>query len=68
MIEAVRNLHALGASLEHAVAAASTIPASVLGRTDVGRLSLGGSADVVVLDDRLEIARVLVRGEERVAT
>lgn len=67
MVEAVRNLHALGAPLEHAVAAATTIPASVIGRSDVGRLSLGGPADVVVLDDRLEIVRVLVKGEERVA-
>ena len=63
-IEAVRNLHALGAPLERAIAAASSIPASIIGRSDVGRLTVGGSADVVVLDDNLEIIRVLVRGEE----
>ncbi len=67
LIEAVRNLHALGAPLERAIAAASAVPASVIGRSDVGRLTVGGPADVVVLDDGLEILRVLVRGEERVA-
>jgi N-acetylglucosamine-6-phosphate deacetylase len=67
LIEAVRNLHALGAPLERAIAAASAVPASVIGRNDLGRLTVGGPADVVVLDDGLEILRVLVRGEERVA-
>ena len=36
MIEAVRNLHALGAELEAALAAASTVPARIVGRADLG--------------------------------
>jgi N-acetylglucosamine-6-phosphate deacetylase len=67
MIEAVRALHALGASLEQAVCAATETPASVIGATSVGRLSIGSAADLVVLDDRLEILRVVVAGETRVA-
>jgi N-acetylglucosamine-6-phosphate deacetylase len=66
MIEAVRNLHALGAGLEDALSAASSVPARIAGRADLGRLAPGAPADVVVLDDRLEIQRVLVEGEVRV--
>jgi len=62
MIEAVRNLVALGAPLESALAAASEIPARIAGRPDLGTLAPGSVADVVVLDDRLEIVRVLVDG------
>jgi N-acetylglucosamine-6-phosphate deacetylase len=67
MIDAVRNLHALGASLEEALAAASSVPARIAGRPDLGRLAPGSPADVVILDDRLEIRRVLVDGGVRVA-
>ena len=67
MIEAVRGLRGIGASFVEAVRAATATPASVIGEPDVGRLALGLPADVVVLDDRLEILRVLVAGETRVA-
>jgi N-acetylglucosamine-6-phosphate deacetylase len=67
MIEAVRNLHALGVPIEDAVTAASTTPAQVLGDPDLGRIDVGLPADVVVLTDRIEIERVLVGGEVRVA-
>jgi N-acetylglucosamine-6-phosphate deacetylase len=59
MIEAVRNLHALGAPLHEALTAASTIPADIAGRPDLGRIRPGGRADIVVLDDRLEPVTVL---------
>jgi len=45
----------------------SLVPAGVLGLGDLGRLGIGRRADVVVLDDNLEIERVLVAGETRVA-
>ena len=67
MVQAVRNLHALGAELEDALAAASTVPARIVGREDLGCLTVGAPADVVVLDDRLEVQRVLVEGGARVA-
>ena len=48
LLEAVRNLHALGVSFEAAVGAATVVPARVLGRPDL-------AGDVIVLDDRLEL-------------
>ena len=67
MIDAVRNLHALGVPLAEALAAAAAVPASIARRPDLGRLAPGAPADVVVLDDNLEIVRVLVGGGDRVA-
>jgi N-acetylglucosamine-6-phosphate deacetylase len=67
MIGAIRNLCAIGATLEQAVAAATSVPASVIGARTVGRLDVGRPADIVVLDDNLEIRRVLVGGETLVA-
>jgi N-acetylglucosamine-6-phosphate deacetylase len=66
MIDAVRNLHALGAPLRDAVGAATCVPAAVLGLPFAGRLCPGLPADVVVLSDALEIERVFVGGEARV--
>jgi N-acetylglucosamine-6-phosphate deacetylase len=65
MIQAVRNLHGLGVPLEDALGAAAAVPAGVAGRPGLGKLALGGPADVVVLDDRLDVRRVLVGGEAR---
>jgi N-acetylglucosamine-6-phosphate deacetylase len=67
MIEAVRNLHALGVPMEDAIGAATTTPAKMLGERGLGRIDVGLPADVVVLNDSLEIDRVLVAGEVRVA-
>jgi N-acetylglucosamine-6-phosphate deacetylase len=67
MIEAVRNLLDLGVPFEDAVTAATSTPAGVLGDPELGRLDVGLPADVVVLNDRVEIERVLVAGEIRVA-
>ena len=67
MIEAVRNLHALGIPLADAVGAASAVPAGVIGADGVGSLAAGRPADVVVLSDELEVDRVFVGGEALVA-
>jgi N-acetylglucosamine-6-phosphate deacetylase len=66
MIEAVRNLHRLGIPLSQAVAAATAVPARVLGLHTLGRLDVDLPADLLVLDDNLEIERVCVGGEDRV--
>jgi N-acetylglucosamine-6-phosphate deacetylase len=66
MIEAVRNLVALGAPLPLALAAASEVPARIAGRPELGTLAPGACADVVVLDDRLDIVRVLVSGKDAI--
>jgi N-acetylglucosamine-6-phosphate deacetylase len=60
---AVRNACALGIDLAEALAAATEAPARLLGRRDVGVLAPGARADVVVLDDALEVDAVLVAGE-----
>jgi N-acetylglucosamine-6-phosphate deacetylase len=39
----------------------------VLGNPELGRLRVGAPADIVVLNDRIEIERVFVAGEVRVA-
>jgi N-acetylglucosamine-6-phosphate deacetylase len=66
MLEAVRKLHSLGAPLAEAIAAATAVPARVVGR-DLGRLAPGAPADLVILDDRLELQGVFVGGKERLA-
>jgi N-acetylglucosamine-6-phosphate deacetylase len=58
--QAIRNLVALGVPLEQAVDAATRVPATVARRPDLGRLEPGAPADLVVLDDNLEVVRVLV--------
>ncbi len=67
MLEAVRNLHALGVPLAAALAAASEAPARMARRDDLGRIAPGARADIVVLDDALELERVFLGGEELVA-
>ena len=67
MIDAVRNVHALGVALEEALTAASAVPARIAGRPDLGRLAPGAPANLIVLDDNLEIVRVLLEGGDRVA-
>ncbi|HKP18895.1 MAG TPA: N-acetylglucosamine-6-phosphate deacetylase [Gaiellaceae bacterium] len=66
MIDAVRNLHALGVPLEAALDAATSLPARVIG-ADAGRIEPGARADLIVLSEELEIQRVLIAGEARVA-
>lgn len=62
MGEAVRNLVGLGVPPIDALLSATAVPARVLGRSDIGRLAIGGPADLVVLDDQLVVQRVLHRG------
>lgn len=55
-------VRAVGLSLPDATRLASTNPARVHGLTDVGALRPGLLADLVVVDDRLEVAGVMRRG------
>lgn len=61
---AVRNAVALGVPVRDALVAATETPARLIGRADVGRLRPGAPADLVVLDDALEVRTVLLDGEE----
>jgi N-acetylglucosamine-6-phosphate deacetylase len=62
MPAAVRNLHALGVPLAAALRAATEAPARMARRPDLGRLEPGAPADLVVLDDALELTQVLLAG------
>lgn len=59
---ALRGAVAAGVPVEDALAALTTTPAGVLGRTDVGHLEPGARADAVVLDDALTVVGVLHGG------
>lgn len=62
MLDAVRNCVALGLDSATVLRAATTVPATVLGRRDLGCVHQGGPADLIVLDDNLELAQVLLHG------
>jgi N-acetylglucosamine-6-phosphate deacetylase len=64
MLDAVRNLHALGVPLADALRGATEAPARMAGRPDLGRVEPGARADLVILDDSIERERVLLGGEE----
>jgi N-acetylglucosamine-6-phosphate deacetylase len=64
---AVRNLVGLGVGLPEAVHAASTAPARLLGREDLGVLRPGAAANIAVLNDELEVERTVVNGREAFA-
>lgn len=62
--EAMRNfINFTGCSLSDAVATITSVPARLLGLTDRGQLANGYFADVVLLDEKLQVVRTLVRGE-----
>jgi N-acetylglucosamine-6-phosphate deacetylase len=61
--DAVRNLIAFtGCDLAEASVAASSTPARLAQRPDIGRLAPGCLADVVLLDENHQVAATVVRG------
>ena len=63
MDQAVANMVAAGAGLPEAVAAATRIPADLLGRPDLGRLVPGAAADLAWLGDDLRTRATWVAGQ-----
>jgi N-acetylglucosamine-6-phosphate deacetylase len=60
---AVRNLVAFtGAEPSAALVAASATPARVIGEPDRGDIRVGAAADLVILDDTLEVVATIVGG------
>jgi N-acetylglucosamine-6-phosphate deacetylase len=59
----VANMVAAGVGLVAAVAAASRVPADLIGRPDLGRIAPGAAADLVWLGDDLRAMATWVRGE-----
>jgi N-acetylglucosamine-6-phosphate deacetylase len=66
LLDGVRRLHALGVPLPGAVGAATSVPAALVHRPSLGTLAPRAEADVLVLNDRLELERVLLAGEDRI--
>ena len=67
LLHGLRQLCSLSVELPEALKAVTERPARVLGRADVGYLRQGRPANLVVLDDRLELKEVLVNGRSIVA-
>jgi N-acetylglucosamine-6-phosphate deacetylase len=65
---AVRNLVAAGVSLPAAVTAAGRNPLTLLGVMDRGRIAAGQRADLVELDDSLQVRQVMRGGAWFAAT
>jgi N-acetylglucosamine-6-phosphate deacetylase len=64
MDQAVGNAVAVGLGFPEAVAAASRIPADLLGRPDLGRLAAGAAADLAWLGGDLRTRATWVGGEQ----
>jgi N-acetylglucosamine-6-phosphate deacetylase len=64
MDQAVANAVAVGLHLVEAVAAASRIPADLIGRPDLGRLAPGAAADLAWLGDDLRTRAAWVGGAQ----
>jgi N-acetylglucosamine-6-phosphate deacetylase len=62
MLDAVRNLHALGIPLAAALCAATEAPAHMARRPDLGHLIPGARADLVILDPSLDLHQVFLDG------
>ncbi len=62
MLQAFRNLVAVGLPIEEASRRTSTIAADYLGLEDRGRIIAGAVADIIVLTKTLELTSVAVRG------
>ena len=65
MLDALRNVVRFGLPLEDAVYAASTAPALAVGLTDAGVLAPGKAADLLVLDQQLNLRAVFVNGQRQ---
>ncbi len=63
MDSAVANMVTAGATLPAAVAAASRVPADLIGRADLGRIAAGAAADLVWLGPDLRTRATWIAGE-----
>ena len=64
MDSAVANLVAIGVGLPEAVAAATRIPAELIGRRDLGRIAAGAAADLTWLSDDLRTNATWIAGQQ----
>jgi N-acetylglucosamine-6-phosphate deacetylase len=60
----VRNLLSLGVPAIDALATVTRVPAKLIGRPELGDLRPGTPADIVVLDEGMQVMRTIVGGAE----
>jgi N-acetylglucosamine-6-phosphate deacetylase len=65
MDRAIRNLIGIGIPATTAVAAATTVPARLIGRPELGTLRPGTPADLAVFDDKWRVVHTIVGGISR---
>lgn len=63
MDQAVRNVVSLGISLKEAIQMATLNPAREANLEGLGKIAIGNDADLVVLDEELNVCITLVKGE-----
>ncbi|HUC56969.1 MAG TPA: N-acetylglucosamine-6-phosphate deacetylase [Streptosporangiaceae bacterium] len=64
MDSAVANLVAIGVGLAEAVAAATKLPADLIGRRDLGRIAVGAAADLTWVSDDLRTNATWIGGRQ----
>lgn len=65
MLEGVRNaVNYGGVGLEEALRMASLYPAEVMGATELGRIQKGAKANLIMLNEKLELKKVWLEGKE----
>jgi N-acetylglucosamine-6-phosphate deacetylase len=67
MDQAIRNMIDLGFDPPRAIAAATSSPADLIRRDDLGSLAPGTAADICVFNDAFEVQRTIVFGSESFA-
>ena len=63
LLRAVKLIKFTGARVPDAVATASSWPAKVLGLKDLGAIREGAEADLVLVDDKFSLQKIIFRGE-----
>lgn len=64
--QAIANVVQWGVTAERALAMATSVPAALLGRKDIGHLQMGARADLVHLGADFSLQAVWIKGEARV--
>ena len=63
----LRTVVAAGIELADAVKMLTSTPARVMGYNDRGEIAVGKIADILFIDEKLEIKKILLKGEEKVS-
>jgi len=64
LFEGIRNcVQQVGIPLDEAIRMSTTYPANLLGRSDIGNLNAGSTANVIVFTDDFKLEHVIFKGE-----